>query len=149
MMIRRTIISQTSNSSSSGSSRTVWSQRSSKKNEKMPIFDHFPRPGEIDPYVVINIPIRLLHSSFTRPCIINIVDMIYFQLMRRYVEICQFYLPHPNFVVCIYRIQNLSFLLTAFKICCLPHSKTALVLRDWQPPEQLQVLQPWLKYWRQ
>ena len=32
-------------------SRTVWSQRSSKNYEKMPHFDHFPRPWEIDPYV--------------------------------------------------------------------------------------------------
>ena len=37
MMICRTIISQTSNSS--------------KDYEKMPHFDHFPRPGEIDPYM--------------------------------------------------------------------------------------------------
>ena len=98
-------------------------------------------------YVVIIIPIRLSHSSFTRPCTINIEDMRFLQIMTRCAEICQFYLPHSNFVVSIYHIQNLSFLLTAFKICCLPHSKTALVLRDWQPPGQLQVLQPRLKIW--
>ena len=28
----------------------VWSQQSFKKNKKMPHFDHFPRPGESDPY---------------------------------------------------------------------------------------------------
>ena len=28
--------------------QTIWSQQSSKK--KMPHFDHFPRPGESDPY---------------------------------------------------------------------------------------------------
>ena len=31
-------------------SPTVWSQRSSKSYEKMPHFDHFSRPWEIDPY---------------------------------------------------------------------------------------------------
>ena len=66
-------------------------------------------------YVVIIIPIRLSHSSFTRPCTINIEEMIFFQIMTRCAEICQFYLPHSNFVVSIYHIQNMSFLLTAFK----------------------------------
>ena len=31
--------------------RTIWSQQSSPKNKRMPHFDHFPRPGEIGPYV--------------------------------------------------------------------------------------------------
>ena len=76
MIICSIIISQTSNSSSSGSrwartktktflechrqnlfrtvekSQTVWSQQSSKK--KKPHFDHFPRPGEIDPCEYVN-----------------------------------------------------------------------------------------------
>ena len=44
--------------------RTVWSQQSFKKNEKMPHFDHFPRPGEIDPYVTI-------HHSYSTSALIQ------------------------------------------------------------------------------
>ena len=33
--------------------QTVWSQQSSKNIKKMPHFDHFFRPGEIDPYVIL------------------------------------------------------------------------------------------------
>ena len=41
-----------SSEQSSSKNQTVWSQQSSKKDEKMAHVDHFPHPGEIDPYEV-------------------------------------------------------------------------------------------------